>query len=77
MQKLLSNLDIKNSENNKSFIERFNKNFNIKSINEDLKEVNKTEKKSNKSYKNYYNEIADKCIDKLESDNVIFQFFYT
>ena len=39
MQKLLSNLDIKNSENNKSFI-RFNKNFNIKSINEDLKEVN-------------------------------------
>ena len=80
MQKKLSinfNLDIKNSENNKSFIERFNKNFNIKSINEDLKEVNKIETKSNKSYKNYYNEIADKCIDKLESDNVIFQFFYT
>ena len=43
MQKKLSinfNLDIKISENKNSFNERFNKNFNIKSINEDLKEVN-------------------------------------
>jgi len=79
MQKLLFtdfNLDIQYSENKSSFNERFNKNFNIESINNDIKEVKKTETKYNKTHKKQYNEITYKNIDKIES-NIIFQFFYT
>ena len=80
MQKLLFtdfNLDIQCSENKNSFNERFNKNNNIESINKDLKEVKKTETKYNKTHKKLDNEISYKNVDKIETNNIIFQFFYT